>query len=123
MPKHDKELAPTLSKARYTKDKTEIKELARHDSERVRLNIARNPNTPVSILTRLAKDSDVSVRAAVFVNVLTSEDVRTKLSSDGVVVDAAARNRSRLDRRNAKVRAKRQRRTQEGKKAATSKVA
>ncbi len=32
------------------------------DNSEVRMNAARNPNTPVDVLTELAKDSDCDVR-------------------------------------------------------------
>ena len=48
----------------------------------VRRNVAMNPNTPVDVLTELAKDNNCDVRCFVAENPSTSADVLTELAKD-----------------------------------------
>ena len=48
----------------------------------VRRNAAGNPNTPVDVLSELAKDSDCDVRCFVARNPSTPADVLTELAKD-----------------------------------------
>ena len=48
----------------------------------VRRNVAGNPNTPVDVLTELAKDSDCDVRRNVARNPNTPAGVLTELAND-----------------------------------------
>ena len=48
----------------------------------VRRNAAGNPNTPVDVLTELAKDNNCDVRCFVAENPSTSADVLTELAKD-----------------------------------------
>ena len=48
----------------------------------VRCNAAGNPNTPVEVLTELAKDSDWSVRRSAAGNLNTPVEVLTELAKD-----------------------------------------
>ena len=48
----------------------------------VRMNAARNPNTPADVLTELAKDSDCDVRSYAAGNPATPADVLTELAKD-----------------------------------------
>ena len=60
----------------------------------VRRNVAENPNTPIDVLSELAKDSDYDVRCFVAENPNTPIDVLTELAkdSDWCVRRNAARN-------------------------------
>ena len=48
----------------------------------VRAKVARNPSTPIDVLTELAKDSDIVVRRRVACNPNTPIDVLTELAKD-----------------------------------------
>ena len=48
----------------------------------VRCLVARNPNTPVDVLTELAKDRDWYIRVSVAGNSNTPVDVLTELAKD-----------------------------------------
>lgn len=48
----------------------------------VRRRVARNPNTPVDVLTELAKDSHWAVRVSVACNPNTPAEVLAKLAKD-----------------------------------------
>ena len=66
----------------------------REDVWGVRSNVARNPNTPVTVLEKLSRDRDPSVRAAASVNPHTPVVVLERLvkDEDPSVRAAAARN-------------------------------
>lgn len=53
-----------------------------YTSSIIREYVARNPNTPVSALKRLAKDGDESVRSAVAFNASTPVEILNVLASD-----------------------------------------
>lgn len=53
-----------------------------YTSNIIREYVARNPNTPVSALKRLAKDGDTSVRSAVAFNTSTPVEILNELASD-----------------------------------------
>jgi hypothetical protein len=47
-----------------------------------RIQLARNPSTPVDVLRQLAMDTDRSVRERVVNNVSTPEDILAQLATD-----------------------------------------
>ena len=53
-----------------------------YTSDIIREYVARNPNTPVSALKRLAMDGDEGVRSAVAYNKNTTTDILKKLATD-----------------------------------------
>ena len=59
-----------------------LTELAKDSSWSVRLSAAGNPNTPVEVLTELAKDSDCDVRLNAARNPNTPVEVLTELAKD-----------------------------------------
>jgi pentose-5-phosphate-3-epimerase len=71
-----------------------LSKLSRDGDEDVRLGTAENPNTPVEDLDRLAGDIEWGVRYQVALNPNTSADTLIKLSQDelGKVTDAAKGN-------------------------------